>query len=270
MTKINLYFNQKMTLILNSTIKKQVFLLFSILWIGMSTIIGQNLPPKPNPPKLVNDLAHLMSAEQVQSLENALVAYDDEASTQITIVTVSDLDGYPIDDYAMAIGRQWGVGRKGKNNGLVILVSKVERKINISTGYGMEGVLPDLICRRIIENEIKPNFRSGEYYGGFTAALEAIKKAAKNEYVNDDPAQGGSPFPFLLLVIILIIIFIIISHRGGGGGRYYSPGGSWWVGNNSDWGGRGGSSDWGGSSGGGGFGGFGGGDFGGGGSSGSW
>jgi uncharacterized protein len=253
--------------------QKQILLFFSIFWIGTAISFGQNIPAKPNPPKLVNDLAHLMDAQQIQELESMLVEYDKSASTQITIVTISDLDGYPIDDYAMAIGREWGVGRKGKDNGLVILVSKVERKINISTGYGMEGVMPDMICRRIIENEMKPNFRQGNYFGGFTAAFEAIKKAAKNEYVNDDPTSADSPFPFLLFVILLIIILIVISNRGGGrGGRYYSPGGSWWVGNNSDWG-SGGGSGWGsggGSSGGGGFGGFGGGGFGGGGSSGSW
>lgn len=234
----------------------------------------KDFPPRPEPPRLVNDLAGVLSAEQVQTLENQLVQYDKESSTQITIVTVKSLGGYEIAQYATELGNRWGVGRKGKDNGVVILAAIEDRRINISPGYGLEGALPDITCGRIIQNEIKPAFKRRDYYTGFIQAANAIIAATRGEYVNDeadrDNAPGNKPGFGLAIFVLFILLILWLARKGGGpGGRNRGGYGGWIVPMSSrGWGGSGG---WGGgSSSGGGFGGFGGGSFGGGGASDSW
>lgn len=252
-------------------------MIFSIL-NSLLTWAQPQVPDRPYPQRLVNDMAGLMSIDDRNRLEKELVMYDDSSSNQVAIVTIPSLGDYAIEDWALEIGRKWGVGRKGKNNGVVIIVSLEPRKINISPGYGLEGALPDVICKRIITNEMTPNFKAGQYYEGFSKAVKAIRAASKGEYVNENAGSGeGSDIGFWVFVIILIIImvvFIIIANSknkatyyGPRQKRHYDNGGGWIM-----WGGGGGSG-WGGGGSddsGGGFGGFGGGDFGGGGASGDW
>lgn len=249
---------------------------FSICSLIISAAIAQTFPEKPN--RLVNDYTNTLSPDQVNALERKLVAFDDSTSTQIAVVLIKSLEGYDVADYAVRLAEQWGVGGGEKNNGVVLLASLGDRKVTIQTGYGVEGALPDAIAKRIIEQEIKPNFRQGNYYQGFEAGTDAIISYTKGEYRNDQPRQAkqskGIPFG---LIIIIIIVIIIISRRGGGGGNRRvigSRGGAdllWWtmlsgMGRGSHGGGWGGFSG----GGGGGFGGFGGGSFGGGGASGDW
>ena len=239
---------------------------------------SQNIPARPNPPRLVNDYAHVMSADQIEALERKLVAYDDSTSTQLAIITVESTGDYPIEDYARKILRDWGVGNKKTNNGIVLLAAIKDRKIRIETGFGMEGSIPDITAKHIIESQIGPNFRNENYYRGFDEATDAIFQAAAGEYKAPEGYNrrgrktGGS---LIGMVIIFIVILIIISSIGGGGGRGgmmsrrgFSPwifpvGGGGWTGG-------GGGGGWSGGGGGGGFGGFGGGGGGGGGASGSW
>ena len=264
---------------------KQLFtLLFLILAFRAFT---QNIPAKPNPPRLVNDFGNVLNTEQRASLERKLVAYDDSTSTQIVIVTVETTGDLDIQEYALKILREWGVGNRTTNNGIVIVAAVNDRTVRIETGYGMEGVIPDITARQIIADEITPNFRSGNYYGGFDEAVNAIARAVAGEYAAPEnynrrtERRRGSGFGYL---IPLIIIIIIISRTGGGSGgggmmsrRGYDPffggflggmlGGG--LGRGSGWSGGGGGG-WSGGGGGGGFGGFGGGSGGGGGASGSW
>ena len=252
---------------------------FLIIVISLFSFFGysQNFPAKPN--QLVNDYTKTLSADQVASLEQKLVAFSDSTSIQVAVVIIQSLDGYDINDYGYQLGRAWGIGGKEKNTGVLVLASIGDRKVAIQTGYGMEGVLPDAITKRIIENEIKPNFKAGDYYAGMDAATNAIISYTKGEYKNDSPRKGGKKgFPAGLIVLIVVGVLLLISRGGkGGGGRNVigSRGGAdivWWS-LLSGLGGRGsggGGGFGGGSSGGGGFGGFGGGSFGGGGSSGSW
>jgi uncharacterized protein len=246
---------------------------------------AQNIPAAPNPPRLVNDFAHVLTADQSEELENKLVAYDDSTSIQIAIVTVPTTGDYVIEDYALKILRDWKVGNKKTNNGLVILAAINDRKIYIATGYGMEGVLPDITTKEIIENEILPSFKQQNYYRGLQLGADAIIDASHGEYKaptgydqrKKHPGGGGN----ILGIIIFIIIFVIlISRRGGGrggGGGMMSGSGvlPFLIGSMLGGGGRGGG-DWGGGGGGGfgggggGFGGFGGGSGGGGGAGGSW
>lgn len=242
-------------------------------------VVAKEVPPAPNPPKLVNDFAGILSSGEVQALEQKLVAYDDSTSTQIAVVIEETLDGDDVFDYSHRLAMAWGIGREGKNNGILIYVAIGDRKLWIQTGYGTEGFLPDAMAKRIIDRIIAPNFRNQNYYQGLDQATNAIIQLGNGEYVNDDPRQSGNlPIPVIIIFLVLFIVIIIIISKGGGGGGYnrqgrYDSGGGWiFFGPGSHgggWGGGGGSSGWGGG-GGGGFGGFGGGGFGGGGAGGSW
>lgn len=255
-------------------------LLFALL-LSFNAVRSQTIPAKPNPPRLVNDLAHVLNAEQLDALERKLVAYDDSTSTQIAIVTVETTGDYPIEDYAIKILRDWGVGNKKTNNGIVLLAAIKDRKVRIETGYGMEGAVPDITAKQIIDNEILPNFRNEDYYTGFNRAIDAIAKAAAGEYKAPDnynvrnTGTGRKGFPIFGIIIIIIIIVLVLSRMGGGSGGGGIMSGSGflpWIILNSvlNSGGRGGSGWGGGGGGGGGFGGFGGGSGGGGGASGGW
>jgi uncharacterized protein len=245
---------------------------------------AQNVPAPPNPPRLVNDFAHVMTADQIQDLENKLVAYDDSTSIQIAVVTIQTTGDYAIDDYALKILRDWKVGNKKTNNGVVVLAAIQDHKVFIATGYGMEGVLPDITAKEIIDNEIVPNFReNNNYYRGFDLATNAIIQASRGEYKAPEgynqrkkPGSGGGNI--LGLIIFFVIIFFLISRgggRGGGGGGMFSRTGilPFIIGDmigSASRGGGGWSGGGGGGFGGGGFGGFGGGGGGGGGAGGGW
>ncbi|MFD2999975.1 TPM domain-containing protein [Pontibacter toksunensis] len=255
--------------------KHILFLYFSLLSF---TALAQNsdFPPRPNPPRLVNDMADMLSAEEEQALEQKLVNYNDTTSTQIAVVTLNSIGGYDANQYAAELGERWGVGTGNNDNGLVILVAKDERKVAIQTGYGMEEYVPDAIAKRITERTLKPNFQNGAYYKGLDEATGLIIGLASGAYQGDPTTnsggeEGGPSIMFIIIIVILIVF--IISRRGGGGGgrgrRGYSrtfggpiivPGGFGTF--------RTGGGMFGG--GGGGFGGFGGGSFGGGGASSSW
>ncbi|MES2458266.1 MAG: TPM domain-containing protein [Bacteroidota bacterium] len=254
--------------------------LITAVALSLVTFLGfsQDFPAKPN--TLVNDYTGTLSTAQLQQLEQKLVAFDDSTSTQIAIAIIKSAGDYDINEYALGLGRKWGVGNAGKNNGIMVVVALGDRKISIQTGYGLEGALPDVYAKRIIENEIKPRFKSGDYYGGLDAGTNAIISYTKGEYKSDKPAaKGGGGIPAMFVIIVIIIVIIVVIKRGGGGGGGHQVIGGRGVADALLWGmllGGGRSSGsrgggWGGgSSGGGGFGGFGGGSFGGGGSSGSW
>lgn len=248
-----------------------IITVFCFLFSAVSQ--AQDIPAKPNPPRLVNDFVMKLSPTELQSLEQKLRGYADSTSTQITIVivkTTGDSDPY---DYAMKIAKDWGVGQKDKNNGLVLLWATETRKLRIVTGRGMEATITDAIAKRIINTILKPYFQAGQFYQGLDEATSEIMKRASGEFEADASSEDdGSIIPFLIILAVIIIIIVIAAKKGGGrnGGRGFSSGG---------WGGpiifsSGGSSGWGGgsNSGGGGFdfGGFGGGDFGGGGAGGDY
>ncbi|HEV2354608.1 MAG TPA: TPM domain-containing protein, partial [Puia sp.] len=213
----------------------KIFLLSYCLSVACTEAKAQGIPPKPSPATPVNDFAHVMTADQVDALDRKLEAYDDSTSTQIVIVTMPDIGGAAIDDYALNILRTWGVGSKKNNNGIVILADIKDRKVNIAVGYGLEGAIPDITAKEIIENEIVPNFRSGgtdNYYRGFDQAVDALIKAAAGQYHADNNGRHGrgSGNGIGLIIIVIIIIFLIIIRRGGGGrgGGGYFGGGGWW------------------------------------------
>jgi len=256
-----------------------------VLWSLVST--AQNIPKRPNPPKLVNDFANVLTPDEERRLEQQLVAYDDSTSNQIAIVTLQTLNDYPIEEFALRLFRDWGIGNKSTNNGVLILavMGENERKLRIEVGYGLEGAIPDITASHIIQNDLVPNFRSKDYYEGFSRAAASIIKAAAGEYKApagyNKRGKSGRSFPLGLIIFIVIMVVLFSGGGRGGGGGFMSRRGSGWLGpfiigsmmgrSSGGWGGGG---SWGGGgggwSGGGGFGGFGGGSSGGGGASGSW
>jgi uncharacterized protein len=271
---------------------KKIFLLL-FLFIGFQSVFSQKIQSRPNPPTAVNDFANMLEPFQKQALEQKLEAYNDSTSSAIVIITVPDLQGYDIAEVSLKYLRDWGVGVKGKNNGVVILVSKNDHKARIETGYGMEGVLPDILAKQIIDERMIPFFKNNDYYAGFNNAVDAIIQAAAGEYKADQKAQRGNKVTIgkiiPLIIIFLVILFLFSGKGGGGGGSYISRKGSrsflggalpWFLlgnmlgggsrGGGFGGGGFGGGGFGGGGFGGGGFGGFGGGGGGGGGASGGW
>lgn len=267
------------------------YLVVGILLLQALPITAKQIPPKPNPPRLVNDYAGMMNRSEVNALEQKLVAYDDSTSTQIAIVTERSLEGDDDFDYALRIYNTWNIGQKDKNNGVLIYIALEDRKIRFITGYGAEGFLPDAIAKRIIENIIKPAFRDQQYYQGLDRATDAIISYAAGEYTADEGEEGSTADLVIGLVILAVIVgfflFILIAAiRSGKHGDDDDDDGGYWRGGRYDEGrhrnrggggwifippiGGGGSSGGGGWSGGGGFGGFGGGFSGGGGAGGSW
>jgi len=264
------------------------FLFLFLLCLGVRGTWAQTIPENSN--RLVTDYTQTLTSDQIGRLEQKLIAFDDSTSNQIAVVIVKTVGDYDINEYALELGRKWGVGSKGKNNGVVLLVALGDRKLSIQTGYGLEGALPDIYTKRIIENDIKPFFKDGDYYSGIDSGIDSIMALTKGEYKNDRPSrakQGVQPDAGIgagIIILIVIIIFIIGRRGGGGGGQVISGRGVaesliWAMllggGRNRGDGFGGGSGGFGGGSGGfggggGGFGGFGGGSFGGGGSSGSW
>ncbi len=263
------------------------FILVAWLIIAAGTTTAQDIPPRPDPPKLVNDLAGILTPEQIEVLEQKLVAFNDSTSNQLVVVTVKSLNGYDKNQFAYSIGEKWGVGQKGKNNGAVILVKPKypgeKGEVSIQIGYGLEGASPDALAKRIIDQEMIPAFKTGDYYAGIDAAVNTLISLTKGEFSAGQYTKGSktksSPWALLIPIAILIIVFTIIK---GGGGRHHSIGkqlpfwtalwllGSAGRGHGGSWGNFSGGSGFGGGGGGGGFGGFGGGSFGGGGAGGSW
>lgn len=230
---------------------------------------------------IVTDYTNTLSPQEQQSLERKLVAFNDSTSSQVAVVVLASVGNYDISDYAVQLYNQWGIGQKEKNNGVLILVAKDDRKVFITTGYGMEGVLPDALCKRIVNNDILPNFKTGNYHGGLDAAVNSIISIVKGEYTADDYMKGKKEkIPWFGILLAIFIFFIVILSKIGSTRNYARRNnlGFWaaWALMNAamnrgrshgSWGGFSGGS---GGFGGGGFGGFGGGMSGGGGAGGSW
>jgi uncharacterized protein len=214
---------------------KKLILFFVLLASGY-TALAQDFPPKPA--ALITDYTNTLSPGDEQLLENKLVAFDDSSSTQIAVVVMKSVGDYDIDQYAAALGRKWGIGQKGNNNGLLILVAMDQHKVAIQIGYGLEGAVPDVITHVIIQNDITPRFKQGDYYGGLNAGIDDLIKYSKGEFKaakkpqhhNDNGSGGAGIIVFIIIIFILIIIF---RNRGGSGGQIIGGRGGaspfWWF-----------------------------------------
>lgn len=234
---------------------------------------------------LVTDFTNTLSAEEKGLLEQKLVTFNDSTSTQIAVVIMQSTGFYDISEYAVQLYNKWGIGQKDKNNGVLILIAKEDRKVFICTGYGIEGVLPDALCKRVVDKDIVPNFKTGSYYDGIEAGTNTIMSIVKGEYTADSymkRGKGGDSPGWFMIFLFFLIFFIIIFARVKYVSRYARMNNlAFWAAwallnaasrrNRGSWNNFSGGGGWGGGGfGGGGFGGFGGGSSGGGGAGGSW
>ena len=162
---------------------KHFFFILTLLFsLSVSAQMEKIISTRPVPPKLVNDYTNTLTQQQLEALEAKLVKYDDSTTNQIAVIIVQSTDNYSIEDAAIALGRKWGVGNKEFNNGIVILVAKGDRKVTIQVGYGLEGVITVLVSKSIIDNQVTPNFKEGNYYRGLDEGTDDIIKAAEGRY----------------------------------------------------------------------------------------
>lgn len=213
--------------------------------------------------RYVTDQTNTLSPTQIQELEYRLKTYEDTTSNQIVVLFISSLEGEDLFDYSQRVAEKNRIGQKGKDNGILILVVKDDRKIRIEVGYGLEGVVPDAVASSIIRNIIVPYFKAGNYYEGLKKGIETIQDAIAGTYKAERDDDDLSGLIIGIAIIIIIIVFFSIIGKFSSGGWVYSSGGWYsYPKRKSSWSGFSGGF-------GGGFSG-GGGSFGGGGASGSW
>jgi uncharacterized protein len=235
--------------------------IFVLLLLAASAVTAE-----PNLPVLsgrVVDDAGILDAATIQNLTGMLEQQERATGEQVVVVTLKSLDGYSIEDFGYQLGRHWGIGQKGKNTGAMLIVVPSEHKVRIEVGYGLEEKLTDATSRTIIDGDIMPNFRRGDFNAGVLAGTESILSVLGGGSVTGTDAETSSRRPTsnwsFPLVIVIFLIFMLLRNLLGSRRGYYRGG----------FRGYGGFGGGGSGSGGGGFSG-GGGSFGGGGASGSW
>jgi len=250
---------------------------FALLVLLAHTAAAEVIPPTPT--RYFNDYASVVDAATADRLNSQLEQFEKDTSNQIVVAVFPKMESdSSIEDYTVRVARAWQAGQKANNNGAVLFVFIQDHKMYIQTGYGLEGALPDILCKQIIDNEIAPRFKQGDYAGGLTAGVNALMAAAKGEYkgtghtVSEHIASvkehwGGA---ISMICFLLLWCFLLYIGRNNRGTMYSSRG----FGSGLLLGSMMGSGSGGGFSGGGGFGGGGfsggGGGFGGGGAGGSW
>ena len=217
----------------------------------------------PAPAQYFNDYANVVSPATANHLNKTLEDFERDTSSQLRVVVYPKMESdSSIDDYAVRVARAWKIGQKKENNGAILFVFVQDHKMTIQVGYGLEGALPDGLCKRIINQEITPRFKQGDFDGGLSAGVAAMIAATKGEYKGTgrtvNHGQGGSSSifssAFITIFITIFILFIILnifrgSGRGGGGWLIVGGGGgAGWSGWRRRWGGGGGFSSGGGGS----------------------
>ncbi len=260
------------------------FLAAAAIFAAFAVSRGAEVIP-PSPPNHFNDFAGVVPPATAQQLDRELANFERETSNQIVVAVYRKMQSdSSIDDYSVRVYQAWKIGQKGRDNGALLLVYIDDHKMRIATGYGLEGALPDATCKRILDTELTPRFRAGDFGGGLAAGVHAMLAATRGEYRGTGSTQreamgarghsgvsGGGIAQFVVIGIVLLILGLTRRRRGlvyGRSGRSVvsTP---WWYGGPGGWGGGSGGGSWGGGGGGGGFSG-GGGSTGGGGASGSW
>ena len=240
---------------------KIIFILFSACLLIYSQ---GNIPDDIRIRSYVTDKTNTLSPSEISKLEKKLSDFEKETSNQIVVWLEPSLEGYSLEERSYEIAEKNGIGQKGKNNGVLLYVAKLNRKIRIEVGYGLEGVLTDALCSYIIRNEIAPRFRKELYYEGIDRGTDVIIQATRGEFKNQEEMSQPDmiccfPMPvFFFIVLIMVIILINFFMKIGGaitgnnwwytsGGKGWSSGSSWGVGfsgGGGSFGGGGASGGW--------------------------
>lgn len=272
---------EKVRLISGMIFRPRILLALAVAWIiGTVAAFGDSsdaLLGRLHPQGYVNDFAGVLNPSERSSLENFLHDLEQKTGSEVAVVTVQSLEGGQIDDFTNRLFERWKIGKKGKDNGVLILAAIQDRKARIEVGYGLGSVIPDAAAGRILREQMFPQFKQGRYGAGLMLAVQAVanavarhsgvelpvlaslQEAAHTNTTNNQIPWGSVLIYSFIAVWIVGSIFMSARHRRGGGYGY-------WYGGSGFGGGSSGS----GFSGGGGFGGFGGGGSGGGGASGGW
>ncbi len=232
------------------------FFLIASLFLTTELLVAQSIPARPPKYTPVNDYTNTLTAAEIQSISKKLIDFEAQQSTQIVIVMVGSLGSRTVEQYANELYRAWGIGQKGKDNGVLVLVAKNDRKMRIETGYGAEGAITDLAAQQIITDILRPNFKNNAYGKGLSEAADKLMSLIMNEYSNADRAnspvdQKVIATPIIFVIFIAILILYVLYRAGNAtrsgtiyssGGAVYSSGGvyqptyssgSWWSGGSS-------------------------------------
>ncbi len=235
-----------------------LFFLIASLFLTAELLVAQSIPARPPKYTPVNDYTNTLTAAEIQSISKKLIDFEAQQSTQIVIVMVGSLGSRTVEQYANELYRAWGIGQKGKDNGVLVLVAKNDRKMRIETGYGAEGAITDLAAQQIITDILRPNFKNNAYGKGLSEAADKLMSLIMNEYSNADRAElsGDEEVIVTLIIVVLFILIAIlilyVLYRAGnaarsgtiyssGGAVYSSDGvyqptyssGGWWSGGSS-------------------------------------
>ena len=244
---------------------KEVFLFIFLFLLVSAAAAGPAVPPAPT--RFVTDKAGVIAPDVAAGLETRLSDFEKETSNQFLVYTETTVpEGTTLEEYTVACAQAWKAGQTQRKNGMILFVFPGSRKARLEVGYGLEGAMPDALARRVLDGEVLPRFRTGDYSGGISAGVSAAIAATKGEYKGTGQARGqrrerNLPAPLLLGLVFLFFFVIVPALRGRRRGYSYIGGRGWGSGGFGGFGGGGG--------GGGGFSG-GGGSFGGGGASGDW
>jgi uncharacterized protein len=237
-------------------VRSAFFFTFAFFFI-LPLVFALKVPPRPK--GYVNDHAGFLSPSIKAQLENVLRTFDEKTSNQIVVATFPSLEGESLEDFSMRLAEAWKAGQAKKDNGVIFLIFKDDRKMRIEVGYGLEGVLTDALSGQIIREVVAPYFRRGDYSGGIEAGVSAIMKATQGEFKgvpHDEHSSRAAKLLFLFAIVFLFHLFVRSQSTriGRHGGGFYTPMGGGFRGRSGSFGGfRGG-----------------GGGFGGGGASGGW
>lgn len=195
--------------------KKFFLQLFLLCFLSIS--YGQELQPVPDLWQRVTDLTGTLSTTEVGQLESKLQSLEQTKGSQIAVLIVSTTEPEPIEDFAIRVAEKWKLGRKGIDDGVILLVAKNDRRVRIEVGYGLEGAIPDAIAKRIIDNYITPNFRQGNFYAGIDEGVEALSTAIQGEELPEptatDTSSEETEFPYFILVVVFVIAAQALSKR---------------------------------------------------------
>ncbi len=210
--------------------RRRILFIFGIiiflLLVGFSARAYSN-PGKPT--GFVNDYAGMLNSEQVTSLNAKLTQFSAETSNEISVVTIKSLNGDSIENYAVKLFADWGIGKDKKDNGVLLLISLDDRKMRIETGYGLEGALPDATTYQIITKTLKPAFQAGDYNSGINSAVDQIISATKGEYTADPTTKSTGLMSHLNIDSIFWIV-IGLFYGLGALWRYLAKSRNWWEG----------------------------------------
>ncbi len=177
----------------------------ALLFVCSAAAVGQ--PTIPALEGRVVDIAHVLSDAVERDLSALLEAHERATSNQVAVLTVPDLQGYAVEEFALAVAREWALGTSRNNNGVLFMLAIADREMRIEVGYGLEGALPDVVASRILRNDVRPYLRRGDFDGGVRSGVTAILGAIEGTYVPAESPPDRPPFWFGLPFVILPSFF---------------------------------------------------------------